>query len=119
VRTCCLQTVPNHTRLLYSHDLKSETDNGIGSITNLGGDFNDEGWQTSSKSQLRNLFKDFLPHEGTVEFKVKGFDEANVPSSFDWVTMLLWSRGEAYFGELNMSPASFFMVILKSPAHLK
>ena len=106
------QTAPNHTRLLYSHDLKSDNDNGIGTITNLGGNFTDNGWITTSKSQLRILFNDFLPHEGTVEFKMSGFDQTNIPGEFDWTAMSLWSRGEANFGDLNLSPASFFMVKL-------
>jgi len=107
------QTPPSHTRLLYSDDLTSDAPNDIGEVTNYGGSFTTDGWRTQSgSSQLRIALKEFLPFEGTVEVKVKGFDESNIPNTgdFDWTPISLWSRGTGSFSDVDKTPGSYFML---------
>lgn len=107
------QTPPSHGRLLYSHSLTSGDPNPIGQVTNSNGSFTTQGWQvTKMFSQLKIDFTEFLPHEGTIEFKLKGLSTSNIPntSDFDWTAFSVWSRSTADFSIVDKTPGSYFML---------
>ncbi len=101
--------MPNHTRVLYQDPLLSDGEKGIGKMTNKDGLFlAGQGWKSTGKfSQLRIDFADYLPFEGTVEFKVKNFYPPGQLTENSVSPFSIWSRPECAMGPLDTTIASF------------
>src|SRR3990172_5586409 len=96
----------NHTRILYSHDLKSSD----AIVQNFGGSFTTDGWKTTKgSSELLLELGDFLPYEGTMQVTLKGL-MPNITD--DWVPISLWSRGGGRFYEIAPTPGSYAFIKL-------
>ncbi|MBN1999711.1 Ig-like domain-containing protein [candidate division KSB1 bacterium] len=106
------QTPPDHTRLIFSDDLTSGGTKPIGQIINTDGLFTADGWVTQEgTSQLRINLAEFLPFEGTVIVKIKGFNPQNINfSNFDWAPLSLWSRASGDIFDVGTSPGSYVYI---------
>ncbi len=106
------QVPPTHTSVLYQDDLVSAGQKDIGYITNSNGSFQADGWKTTGpSSKLVVELNEFLPHEGTMQVKIKNLNPATQVNN-DWSLMSLWSRSAGSWRDMNSTPGSY--VLLKT-----
>ena len=111
------QGYPAHTRLLLQDDLQSAGVKSFGEVINgnldnkwqPGNFIAGQGWQTANKfSQLRIKFNEYLPFEGTLEFKVKNFYPPSQLDEFSVSPVSMWSRPECEMVSMEPTPAAFW-----------
>ncbi len=111
------QGYPVHTRLLFEDELQSAGVKSYGEVVNgnmdnkwtPGNFIAGQGWQTANKfSQLRVKFNEYLPFEGTLEFKVRNFYPPGQLDESSVSPVSMWSRSACNMVPLEPTPASFW-----------